>query len=128
MSQQQTLDITTLPTPQLSQLQSRLSSDLEHLSTSHARLRAAQTRFKDCIRCIADGVENKDSGGSHSSPSFHLLTYAPLSYDLTNVSIHRYDAFSPPDDIAVRPSPTKPYETQHRPRGRGHGILRGEKH
>lgn len=79
--QQQTLDITTLPTPQLSQLQSRLSSDLEHLSTSHARLRAAQTRFKDCIRCIADGVENKNTGTSgilsvppHPLPPLILLS------------------------------------------------------
>lgn len=58
--QQQGLDITTLPVQQLSQLQQRLSQELEHLSDSHARLRAAQARFKDCIRSIKDGVEGKD--------------------------------------------------------------------
>ncbi|KAJ9653516.1 subunit of tubulin prefoldin [Neophaeococcomyces mojaviensis] len=53
------IDITTLPIPQLSQLQTRLSQELEHLSTSHARLRAAQARFRDCMRSIKDGVENR---------------------------------------------------------------------
>lgn len=60
-AQQQGLDISTLPVQQLSQLQQRLSSELEHLSNSHARLRAAQTRFKDCIRSIRDGVEGKSA-------------------------------------------------------------------
>ncbi len=56
---QNTVDITTLPIPQLSQLQQRLSSDLEHLSTSHTRLRAAQTRFKDCIHSLHTGVSSQ---------------------------------------------------------------------
>ncbi|KAK5095015.1 subunit of tubulin prefoldin [Exophiala xenobiotica] len=59
-AQQQGLDITTLPVQQLSQLQQRLSQELEHLSDSHARLRAAQARFRDCIRSIKDGVEGKN--------------------------------------------------------------------
>ncbi|KAK5103838.1 subunit of tubulin prefoldin [Lithohypha guttulata] len=57
--QQQALDISTLPVEQLSQLQQRLSQELEHLSNSHARLRAAQARFRDCIRSIKDGVQGK---------------------------------------------------------------------
>ena len=36
--------------------------ELEHLANSHARLRAAQARFRDCIRSIKDGVENKTTG------------------------------------------------------------------
>jgi prefoldin alpha subunit len=39
-----------------------MSSELEHLSNSYQRLRAAQIRFKDCIRSIQDGVENKTAG------------------------------------------------------------------
>lgn len=61
-AQQQSVPITSLPLQQLSQLQSRLSSELEHLSASYQRLRAAQTRFKDCIRSIQDGVESKTPG------------------------------------------------------------------
>ena len=71
--QPQGLDISTLPVQQLSQLQSRLSQELEHLSNSHARLRAAQSRFKDCIRSIKDGVEDK-------SPDTSLLV--PLTTSL----------------------------------------------
>lgn len=72
-AQSQGLDISTLPVQQLSQLQSRLSQELEHLSNSHARLRAAQARFKDCIRSIKDGVQDKD-------PSTPLLV--PLTTSL----------------------------------------------
>jgi prefoldin alpha subunit len=64
------VDITTLPVPQLSSLQQRLSSELEHLSTSYQRLRAAQTRFKDCIRSIQSGVQSK----SASTPLLIPLT------------------------------------------------------
>ncbi|KAL1966460.1 hypothetical protein VTN77DRAFT_4382 [Rasamsonia byssochlamydoides] len=50
------VDITTLSVPQLRSLQSRLSSELEHLTNSHAKLRAAQSKFRDCVRSINDGV------------------------------------------------------------------------
>src|SRR5436853_413106 len=42
------VDILTLSAPQLSSLQSRLSQELEHLTTSYTRLRSAQARFRDC--------------------------------------------------------------------------------
>lgn len=71
-AQQQGLDITTLPVQQLSQLQQRISQELEHLSNSHARLRAAQARFKDCIRSIKDGVEGKKSGMFQGPPKSTL--------------------------------------------------------
>lgn len=89
--QQQGLDITTLPVQQLSQLQQRLSQELEHLSDSHARLRAAQARFKDCIRSIKDGVEGKDEGKWHSirctafcdaTPTLSANTLAPTDTPL----------------------------------------------
>ena len=63
-AQSQGIDVSTLPLQQLSQLQSRISSELEHLSTSYQRLRAAQSRFRDCIRSIKDGVESKSTGTS----------------------------------------------------------------
>ncbi|OXV08261.1 hypothetical protein Egran_03977 [Elaphomyces granulatus] len=50
------VDITTLSIPQLRALQSRLSSELEHLTNSHAKLRAAQSKFRDCVRSINDGI------------------------------------------------------------------------
>jgi hypothetical protein len=77
--QPQGVPITSLPLQQLSQLQSRLSNELEHLSNSYTRLRAAQSRFKDCIRSIKDGIESKTPGSfpsrsacSNPSPLFFL--------------------------------------------------------
>ncbi|KIV86786.1 prefoldin, alpha subunit [Exophiala sideris] len=58
-SQPQGVDLSTLSVQQLSALQARLSQELEHLSTSYQRLRAAQSRFRDCIRSIQDGVNGK---------------------------------------------------------------------
>ncbi|KIW98157.1 uncharacterized protein Z519_01741 [Cladophialophora bantiana CBS 173.52] len=58
-STQTPVDINTLSVQQLSTLQARLSQELEHLSTSYQRLRAAQSRFKDCIRSIRDGVQGR---------------------------------------------------------------------
>ncbi|KAK2872073.1 hypothetical protein FQN49_002575 [Arthroderma sp. PD_2] len=51
-----TVDIATLSVPQLRSLQSRLSSELEHLTSSHTKLRSAQSKFRECIRSISDGV------------------------------------------------------------------------
>ncbi|KEF54091.1 uncharacterized protein A1O9_09886 [Exophiala aquamarina CBS 119918] len=58
-SPQNTVDLNTLPAQQLSALQQRLSQELEHLSTSYQRLCAAQSRFRDCIRSIQDGIQGK---------------------------------------------------------------------
>ena len=51
-NQQQPVAINSLPLPTLSRLQQQLTSELEHLSTSYQRLRAAQSRFRDCISAI----------------------------------------------------------------------------
>ncbi|KIW11935.1 prefoldin, alpha subunit [Exophiala spinifera] len=58
-SQQGGVDVSTLSVQQLSALQARLSQELEHLSSSYQRLRAAQSRFRDCIRSIKDGIQGK---------------------------------------------------------------------
>ncbi|WEW55850.1 subunit of tubulin prefoldin [Emydomyces testavorans] len=56
------VDITTLSVPQLRALQTRLSSELEHLTTSHAKLRTAQSKFRECIRSINDGLAANAAG------------------------------------------------------------------
>ncbi|EXJ84786.1 prefoldin, alpha subunit [Capronia epimyces CBS 606.96] len=56
---QNAVDISTLSVQQLSALQARLTQELEHLSTSYQRLRAAQLRFRDCIRSIQQGIQGK---------------------------------------------------------------------
>jgi prefoldin alpha subunit len=50
--------------PQLRSLQTRLTSELEHLTTSHTKLRAAQAKFRDCVRSITDGVTGSKEKGT----------------------------------------------------------------
>ncbi|PGH00153.1 prefoldin, alpha subunit [Blastomyces parvus] len=59
-----TVDLATLSAPQLRTLQSRLSSELEHLTSSHTKLRNAQLKFRDCIRSINDGVAGPSGAGA----------------------------------------------------------------
>ncbi|GAA89491.1 subunit of tubulin prefoldin [Aspergillus tubingensis] len=58
------VNINSLSVPQLRALQTRLSSELEHLTTSHAKLRAAQLKFKDCVRSINEGVIGSQKKGT----------------------------------------------------------------
>lgn len=50
--------------PQLRALQTRLTSELEHLTSSHTKLRAAQTKFQDCVRSINEGVIGSKEKGT----------------------------------------------------------------
>ncbi|KAJ5777315.1 hypothetical protein N7520_000561 [Penicillium odoratum] len=59
-----TVNLATLSLPQLRALQTRLTSELEHLTTSHAKLRAAQAKFRDCVRSINDGVTGSEAKGT----------------------------------------------------------------
>ncbi|PYH92199.1 putative prefoldin subunit 5 [Aspergillus ellipticus CBS 707.79] len=58
------VNINSLSVPQLRALQTRLSSELEHLTNSHAKLRAAQLKFKDCVRSINEGVTGDAKKGT----------------------------------------------------------------
>ncbi|KAI9655353.1 MAG: subunit of tubulin prefoldin [Bathelium mastoideum] len=51
-SQGQPVDLNTLSTPQLSQVKKQLDDELAHLTTSYQNLRAAQSKFRDCLRSI----------------------------------------------------------------------------
>lgn len=59
-----TVDLATLSLPQLRALQSRLTSELEHLTSSHTKLRAAQAKFRECVRSITDGVTGSEKQGT----------------------------------------------------------------
>ena len=50
------VEITSLPVPQLQELKQQLDRELEHLTTSFQSLRTAQSKFSDCIKSIAQGV------------------------------------------------------------------------
>ncbi|KAL6244117.1 subunit of tubulin prefoldin [Rhinocladiella similis] len=78
MSQPGGVDVSTLSVQQLSALQARLSQELEHLSSSYQRLRAAQSRFRDCIRSIKDGIQGK-SGGTPLLVPLTTSLYVPAT-------------------------------------------------
>ncbi|TQB68498.1 subunit of tubulin prefoldin [Monascus purpureus] len=74
------VNINTLPIPHLRTLQSRLTTELEHLTSSHAKLRAAQTKFRDCIRSINEGVVGSGGKGAQDGKGNEILV--PLTSSL----------------------------------------------
>lgn len=61
------VNLASLTVPQLRSLQTRLTSELEHLTTSHSKLRAAQAKFRDCVRSINDGVTGSKEKGTEGA-------------------------------------------------------------
>jgi len=55
----QTIDLGSLSTQQLSQVKIQLDDELEHLTNSFSQLRAAQAKFRECLKSIAAGVNPK---------------------------------------------------------------------
>ncbi|KAL9061771.1 MAG: hypothetical protein Q9206_000341 [Seirophora lacunosa] len=56
-SQGQPVNLSSLPIPQLTSIKNQLTQELQHLTNSFTQLRAAQTKFRDCITSIRNGVE-----------------------------------------------------------------------
>ncbi|GAM41570.1 prefoldin subunit [Talaromyces pinophilus] len=75
------VDVTTLSVPQLRSLQTRLNSELEQLTNSHAKLRAAQSKFRDCVRTINDGVVGKKTPQPQSADNNNSIL-VPLTSSL----------------------------------------------
>ncbi|CBX92582.1 hypothetical protein IAQ61_006029 [Plenodomus lingam] len=50
------IEITSLPLPQLRDLKSQLDAELTHLSNSFTSLRTAQSKFRDCLSSLANGI------------------------------------------------------------------------
>ncbi|EHK96867.1 putative prefoldin subunit 5 [Glarea lozoyensis 74030] len=55
----QGVDITALSLQQLSQVKKQFEDELTHLTNSFSQLRAAQARFKECLRSISQGAGAK---------------------------------------------------------------------
>ncbi|PWW76324.1 Prefoldin alpha subunit [Tuber magnatum] len=54
--QQQTVDLSTLSVDNLAAVKKQLDDELEHLTTSFAKLRQAQNKFKECIATVKTGL------------------------------------------------------------------------
>ncbi|KAI2626167.1 prefoldin [Xylaria nigripes] len=51
----ESVNLDTLSTQQLTQVKNQLDQELEHLTTSFTQLQAAQAKFRDCLRCVQGG-------------------------------------------------------------------------
>ncbi|KAI2601798.1 Prefoldin alpha subunit [Hypoxylon sp. NC1633] len=57
-SNNETINLDTLSPQQLSQVKKQLDEELEHLTSSFAQLHAAQSKFRECLRCIHDKAKS----------------------------------------------------------------------
>ena len=51
-----TVDLGSLSFQQLSSMKKQLDDELEHLTTSFSKLRAAKAKFRECLQSIKSGV------------------------------------------------------------------------
>jgi prefoldin alpha subunit len=58
------VDLGALSVQQLSSVKKQLDEELEHLTTSFTKLRAAQTKFRECNRALETGLSPASEGMS----------------------------------------------------------------
>ncbi|KAL7628191.1 CTP synthase ura7 [Parahypoxylon ruwenzoriense] len=66
------INLDSLSAQQLSQVKKQLDEELEHLTSSFAQLHAAQSKFRECLRCVQD--RNKSPALRESNPILVPLT------------------------------------------------------
>lgn len=76
-SLQHTVNLSSLPIPQLTSIKNQLTQELQHLTNSFTQLRAAQTKFRDCITSIRNGVEK---GEKREGTSYYKKPCKSLHY------------------------------------------------
>ncbi|KAI1489025.1 putative prefoldin subunit 5 [Biscogniauxia mediterranea] len=54
-SANETVNLDTLSAQQLAQVKKQLDEELEHLTSSFTQLHAAQSKFRECLRCVQGG-------------------------------------------------------------------------
>jgi len=72
----QTVKITDLSVPQLSQLKKQLDDELQTLTSSFQSLRAAQSKFRDCLSSLSKGLASKNGAREILVPLTNSL-YVP---------------------------------------------------
>ncbi|KAF2018999.1 Prefoldin alpha subunit [Aaosphaeria arxii CBS 175.79] len=60
--QGQQIQLDALPVAQLQEIKTQLDRELEHLSNSFQSLRTAQSKFRDCLSSIKNGINESVSG------------------------------------------------------------------
>ncbi|KAI9827581.1 MAG: subunit of tubulin prefoldin [Thelocarpon impressellum] len=115
--QSQTVDLASLSAPQLASVKKQLDDELEHLTGSFAKLRAAQAKFRDCLASIATGVSPKVAGRRILVPLTTSLyapgTLADAEHVIVDVGTGFYvEKVRAPADITRPPSLTRPLRAQ----------------
>ncbi|KNE55176.1 prefoldin, alpha subunit [Allomyces macrogynus ATCC 38327] len=84
--QQQSIDLTTLPLPQLQAVRQQLDEEITHLTSSFTQLKQAQAKFSACIEALgAITPEHQGTHGLHSKRSWRLfLADRAILVPLTN--------------------------------------------
>ncbi|KAI1806477.1 Prefoldin alpha subunit [Daldinia bambusicola] len=62
----ETINLDTLSAQQLSQVKKQLDEELEHLTSSFTQLHAAQSKFRECLRCVQDKNKSPALRENHS--------------------------------------------------------------
>ncbi|KAI5920762.1 putative prefoldin subunit 5 [Camillea tinctor] len=70
-SANETVNLDTLSAQQLAQVKKQLDEELEHLTSSFTQLHAAQSKFRECLRCVQGG---KSSALQQDKPILVPLT------------------------------------------------------
>ncbi|KAI9819959.1 MAG: subunit of tubulin prefoldin [Pycnora praestabilis] len=83
----QTVDLASLSAQQLSSVKKQLDDELEHLTNSFAKLRAAQAKFRDCLKSIQTGVIPKNEGKSILVPLTTSLYVSGTIADIARVIV-----------------------------------------
>lgn len=80
----ETVNLDTLNTQQLTQVKKQLDEELEHLTSSFTQLHAAQSKFRECLRCVQGG---RTSALQENNPILVPLTNSLyVRGNLTNAS------------------------------------------
>ncbi|KAK9466627.1 Prefoldin [Lipomyces arxii] len=103
-SQGQTVDLTALSAQQLLDVKNQLEQELEHLSQSFQKLRAAQAKFKECIVSIENTCKPENKGKAILVPLTSSL-YVPGTVEdvdtvMVDVGTGYYIEKKPKDGIA----------------------------
>lgn len=65
----ETVNLDTLEPQQLAQVKKQLDEELDHLTSSFQQLHGAQTKFKECLRCVNTRSESSKSASLHLRPT-----------------------------------------------------------
>ncbi|KAJ3354455.1 subunit of tubulin prefoldin [Allomyces javanicus] len=78
--QQQSIDLTTLPLPQLQAVRQQLDEEITHLTSSYTQLKQAQAKFSACIEAL--GAVTPEHQGTHGLTETDRAILVPLTNSL----------------------------------------------